>query len=87
MESPRGLVSKNRSHDAQAALAWVRGLPQEHRYIQKELTIIETGVNQELESTGGTRNFKQLVQELMRKGVRNRLVLALGLMLFQNMTG
>jgi MFS family permease len=87
VESPRWLVSKNRSHDAQAALSWVRGLPQEHRYIQKELTIIETGVNQELELTGGKRNFKHLVQELTRKGIRNRLGIAFGLMVFQNMTG
>lgn len=87
VESPRWLVSKNRSHEAQAALAWIRHLPQEHRYIQKELAIIEAGVNQELEWTGGKRNFKQMVQELTRKGVRNRLGIALGLMLFQNMTG
>lgn len=87
VESPRWLVSKNRSHDARVALAWIRNLPQSHRYIQTELTIIEFGVNQELESTGSKRTFRQIVRELTRKGIRNRLAIALGLMLFQNMTG
>lgn len=87
IESPRWLVSKNRMEAATKALSWVRNLPADHPYLQRELRTIEAGVNNELEHGGGTRNVGQIFRELGQKGVRNRVILSCLLMIFQNLTG
>lgn len=87
IESPRWLVSKGRNQKAQKALAWVRHLPEDHPYVIKEMSMIDVAVNHELESTHSGRNWKQIVKELLQKGVRGRVILGCGLVFFQNFTG
>ena len=89
VESPRWLVSKGRSQDAQKALAWVRNIPENHVYLQHELRRIENGVNDELEAVGtrGSLAYVKLAKELFSKGVRNRIAIGTALMVLQNMTG
>lgn len=87
IESLRWLVSRNRIQQATKALSWVRNLDSEHPYLQRELGIIEAGVNHALEESGGSRNWQQIFKELVKKGVRNRMLIAFVMFLFQNMTG
>ncbi len=93
IESPRWLVTKGRDEDARKALAWVRNLPGDHAYIEAELREIQASVALELESIGSGgaaghyRNHVALWRELLSAGVRNRMVLALLLMLLQQLTG
>lgn len=87
VESPRWLVSKNRLTQARTSLAWIRNLEPDHPYIDQELRVMEAGVNAELESSTSGRQTRQIFTELTQRGVRNRLFIALGMMLFQNMTG
>jgi MFS family permease len=89
VESPRWLVSKGRSQDAQKALSWVRSLPEDDLYLQHELHRIENGVNEDLEvaGSGGTSTYVKIAKELFSEGVRNRLMIGTSLMVLQNMTG
>lgn len=88
IESPRWLVSKNKTAEARKALAWVRNLPADHEYINNEMNEIQTNVNHELEvSGGGKRSTVQIFKELAAPGVRWRVIMSVLLMLLQNLTG
>ena len=87
VESPRWLVSKGRSTDALRALSWVRNLPQDHQYVQQELSKIEAGVNHELEMIGNTPGRFSTFKEMAAPGVRNRVIIGTLLMVLQNLTG
>lgn len=88
-ESPRWLVSKGRMEQARKSLSWIRHLPEDHPYLQRELSMINAAVEHELESTGQSLSggYVQLLKELMQKGVRGRLVISCFLVMFQNFTG
>ncbi|KAJ5104918.1 sugar transporter [Penicillium alfredii] len=87
IESPRWLASKNNIDKAHKTLAWVRNLPPDHVYVANELAEIQTAINHELEANGGKRNFGQILRECIAPGVRNRIMIAVILMLLQNLTG
>ncbi|KAL2869136.1 uncharacterized protein BJX67DRAFT_379611 [Aspergillus lucknowensis] len=87
IESPRWLASKNRMEQAHKSLAWVRHLPMEHKYVANELAEIQAAVNHELEITGGELSYAQILRECGAPGVRNRIIIAVLLMLLQNFTG
>ncbi|KAH8662141.1 general substrate transporter [Xylariales sp. PMI_506] len=88
IESPRWLVSANRGDAARKALAWVRHLPADHPYIQRELDEIQASVTHELEVSGqGRRSTVQIFRELAVPGVRGRVIVSVLLMLLQNLTG
>lgn len=87
IESPRWLVSKNKTARAQSTLAWVRNLPPDHPYILTELSDIQVALNHELEASGGRRDFGQIIRECAAPGVRNRILISVALMLLQNLTG
>lgn len=59
----------------------------EHEYVTNELSEIQAAVNHELEISGGRRTFGQILKECAAPGVRNRVVIAVLLMLLQNLTG
>ncbi|KAF2084976.1 putative sugar transporter [Saccharata proteae CBS 121410] len=86
-ESPRWLESMGRSEKALKSLSWIRNLPSDHTYVQNEMSEIHAAVNHELEHAGGKRSNIQIVQELGQKGIRNRVLLAMIMMMWQNMTG
>ncbi|KAI0484121.1 putative sugar transporter [Xylariaceae sp. FL0804] len=87
-ESPRWLLAKNRVHKATRALAWVRDLPPDHALLARELDEIRGHVAREIETTtGGARGGLQMLRELAAPGVRNRVVIAVLLMLLQNLSG
>jgi MFS family permease len=88
IESPRWLISKGKREAAVKALSWVRNLPADHPYVVRELAMIETAVEQELVGTHGGSNWKRVVKEASsQKGIRNRILLAMALMVLQNFTG
>jgi len=87
VESPRWLVSKDRSTDALKSLAWVRNLPQDHQYVQQELSKIEAGINHELEVIGNAPGRFSTFKEMCAPGVRNRVLIGTLLMVLQNLTG
>ncbi|CAI7678129.1 unnamed protein product [Penicillium pancosmium] len=87
IESPRWLASKNQNVKAQKNLAWVRHLPVDHPYVVNELAEIQTAVSQELELSGEQRTLLQILHECAAPGVRNRIFIAVMLMLLQNLTG
>jgi hypothetical protein len=56
--------------------------------VQQELLIIEAGAQQEIEETGEEwRHWVQLLRELEQKGVCNRLIISVLMMLSENFTG
>ncbi|RKK09013.1 Quinate permease [Fusarium oxysporum f. sp. narcissi] len=87
IESPRWLVSKGKLQDARKNLSWVRNLPQDHAYIDREMSMIEVAIEHEVSSTGQRGNWRQIFSELFQPGVRGRVVLSCGLVSFQNFTG
>ncbi|TPX07829.1 uncharacterized protein E0L32_010516 [Thyridium curvatum] len=87
IESPRWLVAKNRGEQARRALSWVRNLPEDHAYISTELGEIQASVTYELELSGGKDTNLQILRELGAKGIRNRVIISVLLMLLQNLTG
>lgn len=87
-ESPRWLASKGKRNRALKGLSWVRNLPPTHEYVQRELLIMEAGAQQEIEESGeGWKHWVQLMRELSQKGVRNRMIISVLMMAFQNFTG
>lgn len=65
-ESPRWYASKGRMAEAAKSLSWIRNLPENHPYLVHEMAAIETGLNHELESTGGPakRTYGQMLREV-----------------------
>lgn len=87
IESPRWLASKNQIVKAQKNLAWVRHLTVDHSYVVNELAEIQAAVSQELDIGGEQRTLVQILHECGAPGVRNRIFIAVMLMLLQNLTG
>lgn len=87
IESPRWLMSKGKTQEATKALAWVRGLPEDHPWVQHEIGMVENAIESEARLTGSVGTWKQIGKELFAKGVRNRVIISFTMMIFQNFTG
>jgi hypothetical protein len=87
VESPRWLTAKGRHAEAIKSLSWLRGLPEDHQYVQNEFRKMELGVLHEVESAQGHNLHVSIARELFSRGVRNRLFLGSSLMVLQNLTG
>lgn len=85
-ESPRYLISIGKTAKARASLARVRHLSEEHEYISYEIDAIEDALEREKRSTG-SKGYLALGKELAWKGNRNRVIIGVGLMIGQNLTG
>lgn len=87
VESPRWLLSKNKTEQAKKALSWVRNLPPDHEYIATEMSEISLSITYEIELSGGSRSTTHIFRELISPGIRWRASMAVILMLLQNLTG
>jgi MFS family permease len=93
-ESPRFLVRRGMHEKARRVLSYVRHLESEHEYINVEMEEIEDAIERQdnpphigvLEHGKGNGPI-QVWKELWWKGNRARMLIGLGLMFGQNMTG
>jgi MFS family permease len=91
-ESPRLLVKKGNKLQARKNLAWVRKLDPDHELVNREMEEIEEAIRMQdtppatvvHRHSGGKLG---LFKELWWKGNRERVLIALGLMFGQNLTG
>ena len=83
-ESPRFLAEKGRCQEAECALSWLRSLPIGHLELEIELEGIREAARIGMLMEESQRG---LCRELMKKSVRRRLVVGIGLMIAQNMVG
>lgn len=84
-ESPRFLAEKSKEEKAEKALAWLRGIRKGEEWkVSEEMEEVTdaAAVSRRL----GERNVSFL-GEIVKKGVRGRLVVGVGLMIAQNMVG
>lgn len=101
-ESPRFLVRKGKHEQARKVLSYVRHLSTEDEYINAEMDEIEDAIErqdnpphltsrQERDGHGAHevegKGVRQVWRELWWKGNRARMLIGLGLMFGQNMTG
>ncbi|CZR64390.1 related to monosaccharide transporter [Phialocephala subalpina] len=87
IESPRWLISKGHKEQALKALSWVRNLPADHEYVQREMAEMSAAVDHEIELTGGKTMTLATLKELKNSSIRNRILICVALMLLQNLTG
>lgn len=86
-ESPRFLAKVDRWDEATKALCRVRSLPPTHEYIQAELRDISEQLEHERMLIGGATT-KDLLREMFTiPGNRKRVLISIGLMICQQMTG
>lgn len=86
-ESPRFLAKVDRWEDATKALCRVRHLPATHEYVQAELRDISEQLEHERMLIGGSTT-KDLLREMFTiPGNRKRILISIGLMICQQMTG
>jgi len=88
-ESPRFLVKKGDKLKARKILSYVRHLSAEHEYINTEIEEIEDAIaRQERPSPRSNPDSRfGLFKELWWPGNRKRVLIGLGLMFGQNLTG
>ncbi len=87
-ESWRWLVRNGKVKEAQSHLANIRKLPTDHPYLIWELTSCESQIAEEsLHYNGGKSNLWSKLKECTKQGVYNRILLALSVMIFQNLSG
>ncbi len=86
-ESPRHLARQDDFDNAKATLAKVRALPKVHPYVEKEFGEICAQLERE-RLLSGNGNFRSLHKEMWTiPGNRRRVLLSIGLMIGQQMTG
>ncbi|KUJ15196.1 general substrate transporter [Mollisia scopiformis] len=89
-ESPRFLVKKGKESQARKVLSFVRHLEPEHEYINLEMEEILEAIQRQdtpIPVPGQEKSRLGLFRELWWKGNRNRVLIGLGLMFGQNLTG
>ncbi|KAK8062372.1 hypothetical protein PG997_014469 [Apiospora hydei] len=83
-ESPRWLARGDDFEGAARILARVRGLPQDHAYIGREMAEIRVQVE---ERSTLHRSKRDQARKLLQRGVRNRVAIGVALMFLQSFTG
>ena len=90
-ESPRFLIHKGKLGEARKVLAYIRKLDRQHPSVTDEIEEIEEAIRRQTSmidsEVGGLRKFVRLFRELWWKGNRNRVLIGVGLMAGQNLTG
>lgn len=80
-ESPRWLCKEDRWDEALRIVSHVRMLPIDHPYVANELAEIRAEVEFEARTAGKNPTLKSAFKEMLRRGVRNRMAIALCLMM------
>jgi hypothetical protein len=83
-ETPRFLAERGRFKAAELSLAWLRCLPMGDIELSREMDEICEAANV---SKALLRNQRNFFKEVSTKGVRQRLLVGVGLMIAQNMVG
>ncbi|KAK8063446.1 hypothetical protein PG996_008098 [Apiospora saccharicola] len=83
-ESPRWLARGDDFEGAARILSRVRGLPQDHDYVSREMAEIRTQVE---ERSTLHRSKREQFRKLLQRGVRNRVAIGVALMFLQSFTG
>jgi hypothetical protein len=86
-ETPRWYAKQDRWEEAERTLTWIRKLPANHPFIQDELQQIREQIQVGLPAPGTRHNLAYFAKRLFQKGTRNRILIGLLLMAFQNLTG
>ncbi|OQE18237.1 hypothetical protein PENSTE_c018G09639 [Penicillium steckii] len=91
-ESPLWLMRKGRDAEAYRALETLRKLPVEHEYLQQEIQLIQSRLNEETSvankyGTGSWAFFRGAMDEFSRRGMRNRVFLVFCSFALQNFAG
>lgn len=85
-EAPRWNISKGKVEQGIKDLCYLRNLPEDHEYIQFEINQIQEQIEEEKQRGGGDSFFSKL-RETVGPQNRSRLLVGLGMMLFQNLSG
>lgn len=86
-ESPRWLAKADRWEQASSVLSRIRNLPPTHPYVQAELKDISDQLEHERMLIGGA-SLNDLLREMLTiPGNRKRMLISIGLMICQQMTG
>jgi MFS family permease len=86
-ESPRFLAKQDRWEEANNVLARMRNLPVSHEYVQMEIKEIADQLEHERMLIAGA-SIKDLLREMFTiPGNRKRVLISMGLMICQQMTG
>ncbi|KAK7959538.1 uncharacterized protein PG986_004392 [Apiospora aurea] len=83
-ESPRWLTRGDDFEGAARILSRVRGLPQDHAYVGREMAEIRAQVE---ERSTLHRSKRDQARKLLQRGVRNRFAIGVALMFLQSFTG
>ncbi|KFY70139.1 hypothetical protein V499_09425 [Pseudogymnoascus sp. VKM F-103] len=86
-ESPRWYAMQDDWEKAKETLCWIRNLSTDDEYIRDEMASIRAQALIGMPPGGGKMSKKYMFKRLFEKGTRNRIVIGLLLMAFQNLTG
>lgn len=91
-ESPLWLMRKDRNVEAYQVLETIRNLSLDHPYIQQDIDLIRSRLNEEASvaskyGTGSWAFFRGALDEFSRKGMRNRVMLVFCAFALQNLSG
>jgi sugar porter (SP) family MFS transporter len=86
-ESPRFLLAQNKPSEALRVLAGLRGLPEDHPYVQAEFHGTEQQLNHELEAVAGASQLDLLKETFSTLENRRRFVLMFMAHLFAQWSG
>lgn len=86
-ESPRWLARKDRWEESKAVLARLRNLPQTHPYLEEEFQEIVDQLENERRLIGDATAWNLQKEMWTIKGNRNRALISIWLMIWQQMTG
>lgn len=86
-ESPRHLAKQDKWEDAMRVLSKIRALPPDHPYVANEFNDIKLAIEEENAILDGA-SWKSLQKEMwLIPANRNRVLMSIALMIFQQMTG